>query len=74
MPVAGEDGLTINILTADGATVSSFHSPTLGGGAPTWTPDGKEVIYFDKSARAYIRVDIINPARRQVAAPCLGEP
>jgi Tol biopolymer transport system component/DNA-binding winged helix-turn-helix (wHTH) protein len=71
MPVAGEDGLTINILTADGATVSSFHSPTLGGGAPTWTPDGREVIYFDKSARAYIRVDIANPAKRRVAAPLL---
>jgi Tol biopolymer transport system component/DNA-binding winged helix-turn-helix (wHTH) protein len=69
MPVAGEDGLTINILTADGVTVSSFHSPTLGGGAPTWTPDGKEVIYFDKSAGGYIRVDITNPARRQLAAP-----
>ena len=69
MPIAGEDGLTINILTVGGATVSSFHSPTLGGGAPTWTPDSKEVIYFDKDVRAYIRVDITNPARRQIAAP-----
>jgi Tol biopolymer transport system component/DNA-binding winged helix-turn-helix (wHTH) protein len=69
MPIAGENGLTINILTAGGAIVSSFYSPTLGGGAPTWTPDGKEVIYFDKKARAYIRVDIANPARRRVAAP-----
>jgi hypothetical protein len=69
MPIAGEDGLTINILTADGATVSSFHSPTLGGGAPTWTPDGKEVVYFDKSAGGYIRVDIADPTRRRAAAP-----
>ena len=58
MPVAGEDGLTINILTADGATVSSFHSPTLGCGAPTWTPDGKEVIYFDKDAARTISASI----------------
>jgi Tol biopolymer transport system component len=68
MPIAGEDGLTIHILTADGATLSSFHSPTLGGGAPTWTPDGKEVIYFDKSAGGYIRVDIANPTRHRAAA------
>ena len=71
MPIASEDGLTINILTADGANVSSLHSPTLGGGAPTWTPDSKEVIYFDKSVRAYIRVDITDPARRVAAAPLL---
>lgn len=69
MPIAGEEDVTVNILTADGATVSSFHSPTLGGGAPTWTPDGREVIYFDKSAHGYIRVDITNPARRRLAAP-----
>jgi Tol biopolymer transport system component len=71
MPVAGENGLTINILTADGATVSSFTSPTLGGGAPTWTPDGREVIYFDKRVLSYIRVDIANPAHRSMAAPPL---
>ncbi|HET7085886.1 MAG TPA: TIR domain-containing protein [Rhizomicrobium sp.] len=71
MPVAGENGLTINILTADGATVSSFTSPTLGGGSPTWTPDGGEVIYFDKRVLSYIRVDITNPARRSMAAPPL---
>ena len=69
MPIAGEDGLTIKILNADGATVSSFQSPTLGAGAPTWTPDGREVIYFDKSAGGYIRVDIANPSRRRLAAP-----
>jgi hypothetical protein len=71
MPIASEDGLTIDILTAEGAAVSSLHSPTLGGGAPTWTPDGREVIYFDKRARAYIRVDIAVPARRRAAAPLL---
>ena len=71
MPIAAEDGVTINILTADGANVSSFHSPTLGGGAPTWTPDSKEVIAFDKSVRTYIRVDIADPAQRRLAAPPL---
>jgi len=71
MPVGEKDGLTITILTADGATVSSFHSPTFGYGAPTWTPDSREVIYFDKRVLAYIRVDVTNPARRSPAAPKL---
>jgi Tol biopolymer transport system component/DNA-binding winged helix-turn-helix (wHTH) protein len=69
MPVAKEDGLTITILTADGATVSSFSSPTFGFGAPTWTPDSKEVIYFDRRTLAYVRVDVANPSRRRLAAP-----
>lgn len=71
MPVAREDGLTITILTADGATVSSFYSPTLGFGAPTWTADSREVIYFDKRMLAYVRVDVTNPARRKAAGPPL---
>jgi Tol biopolymer transport system component/DNA-binding winged helix-turn-helix (wHTH) protein len=71
MPVALEDGLTITILTADGATVSSFHSPTLGFGAPTWTQDSKEVMYFDRRVVGHVRVDITNPARRHMAAPRL---
>ena len=71
MPIAREEGLDIVILTADGTTVSSFHSPTLGGGAPTWTPDSREVIYFDRRVGAYVRVDVTNPARRRVAAPQL---
>jgi hypothetical protein len=71
MPVAGEDGLTVTILTADGTTVSAFHSPTFGFGAPTWTPDSKDVIYFDRRALAYVGVDVTNPARRHLAAPRL---
>ncbi len=71
MPVALEDGLTVTILTADGATVSSFHSPTFGFGSPTWTPDSKQVIYFDRRLAAYVRVDVTNPARRALAAPPL---
>jgi len=71
MPIAREDGLSITILTADGTTVSSFHSPTFGYGAPTWTPDSKDVIYFDRRSLAYVRVDVTNPSRRSLAAPKL---
>ena len=63
-----QNGITIKILTADGGTVASFHSPTLGGGAPTWTPDGKAVILLDRTVRRYVRVDIANPAQRSPAA------
>jgi hypothetical protein len=71
MPIAQEDGLNVTILTADGATVSSFYSPTFGYGSPTWTPDSREVIYFDRRTDAYVRVDVTNPARRSLAAPRL---
>jgi hypothetical protein len=71
MPVAQENGLTITVLTADGATVSSFHSPTFGFGSPTWTPDSKKVIYFDRRAAGYVQVDVQNPAQRGLAAPRL---
>lgn len=69
MPVATENGVTVNILTVDGANVTSFHSPTLGTGAPTWTPDSKAVILLDISVPAYVRVDIANSARRRPVAP-----
>ncbi len=69
MPFATENGITVDILTSSGAHVTSFHSPTLGGGAPTWTPDSKEVIIFDRSVPAYVRVEIANPAHRTPAAP-----
>jgi len=71
MPIGEAEGLTITILTVDGANVSSFHSPTFGFGSPTWTPDSREVIYFDKRALGYVRVDVTNPARRRLAAPGL---
>jgi Tol biopolymer transport system component len=71
--IGGEDGVTIKIMTADGGTVGSFDSPTLGTGAPTWTPDGKEVVLFDKRTMSYVRIDIANPAqRRPAAAPFWG--
>jgi len=66
--IAKANGITIKILTADGGTVASFDSPTLGGGAPTWTPDGKAVILLDRILRRYVRIDIADPAQRKPAA------
>ena len=63
--------ITVAILTADGATVSAFPSPTLGFGAPTWTPDSRQVIYFDKRSLGYVSVEIANPGQRNMAAPKL---
>lgn len=68
-PVAGQNGVTVKILTAGGANVASFRSPTLGGGAPTWTPDGREVVLFDKDVPAYVGVDIANTAHRRPIVP-----
>jgi hypothetical protein len=67
--IGGEDGVTLKILTADGGTIASFDSPTLGTGAPTWTPDGKEVVLFDKRIMGYVRIDVADPAQRRPAGP-----
>ncbi|HWF63978.1 MAG TPA: hypothetical protein VN685_05135, partial [Rhizomicrobium sp.] len=71
LPIATKNGVTIDILTADGANVTSFHSSALGGGAPTWTPDSKAVIALDRDKVRYMRIDIANPARRRPASATL---
>ncbi len=60
------DRVTIKILTADGGTVASFDSPTLGFGHPTWTPDGKEVVLLDRQRYHEVSIAIDNPARRNL--------
>ncbi|MBS0280162.1 MAG: PD40 domain-containing protein, partial [Proteobacteria bacterium] len=67
LPIAAKNGVTIDILTADGAIVTSFHSSALGGGGPTWTQDGKDVIALDRDKDRYMSIDIANPARRRPA-------
>jgi Tol biopolymer transport system component len=62
--IAREKGITIKILTADGGTVMSFDSPTLGFGNPTWTPDGKSVIVWDRPSLNQVRVPLDDPAKR----------
>jgi hypothetical protein len=65
---ASSKGYTIKILTANGASVSSFDLPSAGYGLPTWTPDGKEVILYDKSVMHALRIAADNPAQRRPAA------
>ena len=67
--IAAEDCVIIKILTADGGVAGSFDSPTLGTGAPTWTPDSKDVVLFDKRIMSYVRIDVADPAQRRPAAP-----
>ena len=62
--IAREDDLTIKILTADGGTVASFDTPTVGYANPTWTPDGKAVTVFDRRVLQLVRVMIDDPTQR----------
>ena len=62
------DGVTIKILTADGGTVASFDSPTLGFGHPTWTPDSKHVVLLDRQIYHEVSIAIDNPAQRNTSS------
>jgi Tol biopolymer transport system component len=62
-------GLTIKILTRNGASTASFAAKALGIGTPTWTPDGKAVILMDLQIFRSVRIEIDDPARRTPVAP-----
>ena len=62
--IAGEKGLTIKILTADGGATASFDTPTVGYAYPAWTPDSKAVLLYDRRVAKLVRVAIDDPARR----------
>jgi Tol biopolymer transport system component/DNA-binding winged helix-turn-helix (wHTH) protein len=67
--VAGsEQGIRIKILTPQGATISSFDLPSIGYGMPSWTPDGKWVIAFDRRYLQAFKFDIANPSHRYPVA------
>jgi Tol biopolymer transport system component len=74
--IGREEGVTIKILTADGGTVTSFDSPTLGFGHPNWTPDGKAVIVLDRQRYHEVSIAVDNPAVRNPfgRAPPWGPP
>jgi Tol biopolymer transport system component/DNA-binding winged helix-turn-helix (wHTH) protein len=62
--------VTVKIMTRGGASISSFNLPSLGLGLPSWTPDSKAVIVFDRRTKRTFRVPIDNPAQRSpFAAP-----
>jgi Tol biopolymer transport system component/DNA-binding winged helix-turn-helix (wHTH) protein len=62
------DGMTVRILTVDGANVASLNVASVGFGTPTWTLDGKGMVVSDpKSVRAF-RIAIDNPEQRSPVA------
>jgi hypothetical protein len=57
-------------MTRAGAGLSSFDMPSRGYGLPTWTPDGKAVLVFDRFSLRTLLIPIDNTAqRRPFAAP-----
>ena len=68
-PITKLNGVTIKILTSNGASVASFDMPSPGSGLPSWTPDGKGLIVWDSHIRRAVRVEVADPARRTSVAP-----
>jgi Tol biopolymer transport system component/DNA-binding winged helix-turn-helix (wHTH) protein len=62
--VATSGNPSIKILTAQGAIVSSFETLSVGFGMPTWTPDGRALMVFDRKLLHAVRVDLQHPAKR----------
>ncbi len=62
--IAHENGITIRIVSAGGAVMTSFDSPTLGWAHPTWTPDGKGVIVFDRRVMQEVCISLDDPSQR----------
>lgn len=61
--------VTVKIITRAGANLSSFDMPSLGLGLPTWTPDGKAVLVFDRFTLRTILIPVDNPAKRRPFGP-----
>ncbi|MEI9989522.1 MAG: LpqB family beta-propeller domain-containing protein [Rhizomicrobium sp.] len=64
----GRTGVTLRVLTAQGAGIASIDLPSMGFGMPTWTPDGNGLIYFDRFALHTFRLDLPDLKRRTPAA------
>ena len=67
--ISSPEGVTIKILTVDGASVASFAGKWIGAGMPTWTPDGRAVILMDLDIFRAVRIEVADPARRTPVAP-----
>jgi hypothetical protein len=63
--IATEKGITIRIVAARGAVVTSFDSPTLGMAHPTWAPDGKGIILFDRTRMQEVWVSLDDAQQRR---------
>ncbi len=60
---------TVKIITRDGANLGSFDMPSLGLGLPSWTPDGKAVLVFDRHFLRTMRIPLDNIAQHSPFAP-----
>jgi hypothetical protein len=61
--------VAVKIMTRTGATVSTFDMPSVGLGLPSWTPDSKSVLVFDRHSLRTIAISVDNPAQRRPFAP-----
>jgi WD40 repeat protein len=71
LAVANEttQSVTIRIMTRAGANLSSFDMPSLGVGLPSWTPDGKAVLIFDRRSLRTMLIPIDSAAGQRPFAP-----
>jgi Tol biopolymer transport system component len=67
--VGSGTGVTIKILNADGASLSSFGMLRVGIGLPGWTPDSKDVLILERRDNRVYRINAENPAQRRPIAP-----
>jgi Tol biopolymer transport system component len=63
------DTVAIKIMTLDGATLKSFTMPSLGLGLPTWTPDSKAILVFDRRDKRTWRIEVNDPGKRTPFTP-----
>ncbi|HUE63029.1 MAG TPA: TIR domain-containing protein [Rhizomicrobium sp.] len=61
--------VTVKIMTRDGANLASFDMPSRGLGLPSWMPDGKAVLVFDRHSLRTTRIPLDNVAQHSPYAP-----
>ncbi len=60
----------IKIMSLDGASLQSYAMPSRGLGLPSWTPDGKALLLFDRRDKRTWRIAADDPGKRNpFAAP-----
>jgi hypothetical protein len=64
-----DSGINIKVLSRAGASIQSFDMPSLGLGLPTWTPDGKSLLIFDRRDARTWSIEVSNPSHRKPVAP-----
>ena len=62
-------GITVRILTAAGAGVTSFDLPSFGFGNPNWTLDSKSVIGLDVTILRSVQTSLAEPSKHVPITP-----